>query len=205
MPLVLVLPSTVSSWCLPLNRTRRALPSEQPIGGAVGPTGQRLDGQAVQMLPQPGVAELLGVGVQRVLREGVLGARLAKARLARGIVAGQRPGVLEGFGLAHQPHASARLPQAGVVDLAGRLQPGEQRPFLGTDSPAAAPRRQRRACAWAGRQRNGGAQASGCFLFWMRNKYSRPSIPPSRRPGKHPSRRPFIPRLKIGGFLAHFL
>jgi hypothetical protein len=55
----------------------------------------------------------------------MLGACLAKERLAVGIVAGQRPGVLIGFGLAHQPRASAGLSQAGVVDLAGRLQPGE--------------------------------------------------------------------------------
>ena len=87
------------------------------------------------MLPQPGGAERLGVGVQRVFREAVLGARLAKARLARGIVAGQRPGVLIGFGLAYQPHATASLSQAGVVDLARRLQPGEQRPFLGRLHP----------------------------------------------------------------------
>ena len=87
------------------------------------------------MLPQPGVPELLGVGVQCVLRKAVLGARLPEALLPRGIVAGQRSGVLIGFGLAHQAHASARLPQAGVVDLAGRFQPGEQHPFLGTTYP----------------------------------------------------------------------
>ena len=62
------------------------------------------------MLSEPGMPELLGVGVQRILRKGVLGAGLAKALLSRGIVAGQRSGVLKGFGLAHQPHASARLP-----------------------------------------------------------------------------------------------
>ena len=87
------------------------------------------------MLSQPGMAELLGVGVQRVLRKAVLGARLPEALLPRGIVAGQRSGVLVGFGLAHQPHASARLAQAGVVDLAGGLQPGEQHPFLGRTDP----------------------------------------------------------------------
>ena len=117
------------------------------------------------MLSQPGVPELLGVGVQRVLREAVLGARLPEALLPRGIVAGQRSGVLVGFGLAHQPHASARLTQAGDADLAGRLQPGEQRPFLGTTHPPRHLADKRRACAWAGRQRNGGAWASRCFLF----------------------------------------
>jgi hypothetical protein len=44
-----------------------SLAPQQPIGGAVGPTGQRLDDEAVQVLAQPGLAELLGVGVQRVL------------------------------------------------------------------------------------------------------------------------------------------
>jgi hypothetical protein len=65
----------------------------------------------------------------------VLRTRLAEAHLPCGIVKGQRPGVLEGFGLADQPHASAGLPGAGVVDLASGLQPGEQRPFLGGRDP----------------------------------------------------------------------
>ena len=110
MPLVLVLPSTVSSWCLPHAPDPARLPHEQPIGGAVGPSGQRLDRQAVQMLPQPGVPELLGIVVQRILRAGVLGAGLPEALLPRGIIAWQRSGVLVGFGLADQPHTSARLP-----------------------------------------------------------------------------------------------
>ena len=117
------------------------------------------------MLPQPGVPELLGVGVQRILGKAVLGARLPEALLPRGIIAGQRSGVLVGFGLAHQPHAFARLPQAGDADLAGGFQPGEQHPFLGTTDSASAPRRQTTACAWAGLQRNGGAWASSYFLF----------------------------------------
>ena len=42
------------------------LPQEQPIGGAVRATGEGLDDEAVQMLAQPGMAELLGRGVQGV-------------------------------------------------------------------------------------------------------------------------------------------
>jgi hypothetical protein len=61
----------------------------------------------------------------------VLGTGLSEALLPRGIVTGQRSGVLVGLGLAHQPRPLARLAQAGVVDLAGGLQPGQQRPFLG--------------------------------------------------------------------------
>ena len=135
----------------------------------------------------------------------VLGARLPEALLPRGIVAGQRSGVLVGFGLAHQPHASARLPWTGIVDLAGCFQPGEQHPFLDTTNSASAPRRQTRACVWAGRQRHGDAQASGCSLYWMRNRYSLPSIPPSARRGNHPSRRPFIPRRPDRGLVFPFL
>ena len=149
MPLVLVLPSTVSNWCLPHAPDPAGLPHEQPIGGLIGARGQRLDGEAVQVLPQPGVPELLGVGVQRILRAGVLGARLPEALLPRGIIAGQRSGVLVGFGLAHQPHTLARLPQASVVDLAGGLQPGEQCLFLGTtDSAAHLADKRRRAFRW---------------------------------------------------------
>ena len=82
------------------------------------------------MRSQPGVAELHRVGVQRVLGETVLGARRAKALFPRGIVAGQRPGVLEGFGLAHQPHPLAGLTQAGGSDLPCCLQAREQRVLL---------------------------------------------------------------------------
>jgi hypothetical protein len=96
-------------------------PHEQPMGGAVGPTGQGLDGQTVQVFPEPGGAKRLGVGVERMLRAAVLGTGLGEERLACGIVAGQRPGVLEGFGFAHQPHALARLSQAGGSDLASSV------------------------------------------------------------------------------------
>ncbi len=132
---MLVLPSTVSSWCLPHAPHPAGLAQQQPVGSAVGAARQRLDDQAVQVLSQPGMPELLGIGVQRVLRAVVLGTRFAKAHLSCGIVARQGPGVLEGLGLADQLHAAAGLAQAGVVDLASGLQAGEQRPFLSRRDP----------------------------------------------------------------------
>jgi hypothetical protein len=65
----------------------------------------------------------------------VLGTRLAKERLAVRMITGERSGVLEGLGRAHEAHPGAGLPQAGVVDLAGGLEPGEQRAFLGRAHP----------------------------------------------------------------------
>ena len=79
--------------------------------------------------------KLLGVGVQGVFGTAVLRAGLGKEHLARGIVAGQRSGVLVSFGLTDQPNAGTRLAQAGIVDLAGGLQAGEQRPLLGRAHP----------------------------------------------------------------------
>ena len=55
-----------------------SLAQQQPVGGAVGPSGQCLDRQAVQVRSQPGVPELLGVGVQRILRKAVLSARASR-------------------------------------------------------------------------------------------------------------------------------
>src|ERR1051326_5210878 len=73
--------------------------------------------------------------MQGILRAGVLCTSLGKERLPCGFVAGQRSGALEGIGLADQPHASAALSQAGVVDLTGGLQTGEQHSFLGRADP----------------------------------------------------------------------
>src|SRR5258708_12303774 len=87
------------------------------------------------MISQPDMPHGLDVGVERIVAERVLGAGLGKERLACGIVAGQGPCALKRLGLAHQPYALTCLTQAGVVDLAGRLEPGEQRPFLGTADP----------------------------------------------------------------------
>ena len=111
------------------------------------------------MLPQPGVPKLLGIGLQRVVRKGVLRPGLRKEARALGVVAGERPSPLEGFGLAHEPHPLACLTQAGVVDLPRRFQASEQGALLGEGSPAAAPHTQRRACAWEHRQRFGSGQA----------------------------------------------
>ncbi len=173
---------------------------QQQVGGAVGAAGQGLDDEAVQMLPQPGLAELLGVGVQRILGKAVLGTRLAKERLARGIVTGQCPGVLEGFGLAHQPHAPAGLAQAGDADLAGRLQPGEQRPFLGWSDPQRhLAHKGGRALGWivsgTGTRRHQGAPSSECRTEVLDPVYHRQPAEANRAAGDHSS-----PDLKSGAF-----
>ena len=55
----------------------------------------------------------------------------SKEARALGVVAGEDPSALEGFGLTHEPDPLACLTQAGVVDLAGRFQAGQQHPLLG--------------------------------------------------------------------------
>ena len=88
--------------------------------------------------PSQDEAKLLRIGVQGVFGAAALDTRLPKVCLGGGIVARERPGVLIGFGLAHQSHASAGLSQAGDAELAGRLQratasvPGQGSPGIGT-------------------------------------------------------------------------
>ena len=59
----------------------------------------------------------------------------SKEARALGVVAGEDPSALEGFGLAHEPDPLASFTQAGVVHLAGGLQAGEQGAFLGRAHP----------------------------------------------------------------------
>ena len=143
--------------------------------------------------------------MERIFREDVLGAGLGKVRLPRGIIAGQRPGVLVGFGLAYQPYASARLPQAGVVRLAGGLEPSQQRLILGTAHP-------QRHLADEEEVRVGGSSAErgrlGITLLPLlnENRYSRTSLPQTKRPSKDPNQRPCIPRRQDrGARTSHFL
>ena len=103
---------------------------KQPIGSAIGAARQLLDDMAVQMLAQPGVSKLLGKRLQREVREGMLRSCRSKEARALGIVPGKRPRLLEGFGLAHEPHPLAGLAQAGVVDRSCRFQASEQRVLL---------------------------------------------------------------------------
>jgi hypothetical protein len=104
---------------------------QQPVGSAIGARRQPLEDVTVQMLAQPGVAKLLGIRLQRVVREGMLCPGRAKEGRALRVVPGKRPSPLEGFGLAHQLHSLARFTQAGIVGLAGRFQASEQDAFLG--------------------------------------------------------------------------
>jgi hypothetical protein len=101
----------------------------------------RCEDVAVQMLAQPGVAELLGIRLQRVVREGVLLPGRSKEGRALGVVPGEGPRPLEGFGLAHQLHPLACLTQAGGSDLAGCFQAYEQDALLSRVHPASAPLR----------------------------------------------------------------
>jgi hypothetical protein len=101
---------------------------------------------AVQMLPRPGVPKRLGIRLQREVREGVLRSSRSKEARALGILFGQGPRLLEGFGLPHKLDPRARLTQAGVVDLAGGFQASEQGAFLGRSHSASGPRTQTTAC-----------------------------------------------------------
>ena len=87
------------------------------------------------MLPKPGVSKLLGMRLQCVVREGVLGPCRSKEARALGVGAGEDPSVLERFGLAHEPDPLACLSQAGVIDLACRFQASEQDALLGRVHP----------------------------------------------------------------------
>jgi hypothetical protein len=89
-----------------------------------------LEDVAVQMLPRPGVSKLLGICLQRVVREGMLCPGRSKEWRALGIIFGQGPSAPEGFGLPHEPDSLACLTQAGVVDLARCFQASEQCVFL---------------------------------------------------------------------------
>ncbi len=60
---------------------------------------------------------------------------LSKERLACGIGAGQGACTLKHLGLAYQPDARPRFPQAGIIDLPGRLQACHEDPFLGRGHP----------------------------------------------------------------------
>ena len=150
------------------------------------------------MLAQPRMAKLLGVGVQGIFGKGVLSARLAKDAFRAGASGGSVLRMLKGFGLPHQPHPLPRFSQAGVVDLAGRLQPSAQSPFLGTGRP------QRhlayeggRALGWVGSRTSLGSH--GHLVVWMRNICSYPEYTTGRLRRQSVTRKPFIPRLKIGG------
>ena len=74
--------------------------------------------------------KLLGMRLQRIVREGVLRSCRSKEARALGIVPGKRPRLLEGFGLPHEADPFAGFTQAGVVDLSRRFQPSEQRALL---------------------------------------------------------------------------
>ena len=129
----------------------------------------------------------------------MLGPGRSKEARALGVVPGKRPRCSKGFGLAHELHPLACLAQAGGSDLAGCFQASEQDAFLSRAHSASAPHRQRRACAWEHRQRFGSGQAwvpraaasKTIVLVLMRAHYAR-----SSNTGR---RRPFIPRLKLGG------
>ena len=82
------------------------------------------------MLSQPGVPKRLRIGLQRVVREGVLRSSRSKEARTLGVVAGEGPRPLEGFGLAREEHPRACLAQAGVVDLPRRFQTREQRVLI---------------------------------------------------------------------------
>ena len=66
-------------------------------------------------------------------RDAVLGARLPGALLPRGIVAGQRSGVLVGFGLAHQPHPACEPDPGRHCRPGGPLPAGRAAPVPGHD------------------------------------------------------------------------
>ena len=106
------------------------------LGGEVGAGGDLLDGVAIQMLAQPGMAKLNGVGVQVIF---------LKARLHVSFSESVRTllGRLRVLGAARQfagrlihgrfPQASQAfecLAQASVVDLPRTIQPNQQAPLI---------------------------------------------------------------------------
>src|SRR5258706_7053278 len=93
------------------------LAQQQAVGRVIRPAGEFLDGQAIQMVSQPGPSERLRIGMQRIRRKSVLAPSLGKEPFPLRILAGQRPSALEGFGLAHQPRPNAGLSQTGIVHL----------------------------------------------------------------------------------------
>jgi len=95
-------------------------------------------------------------GDQNRILDDLLGAGLGEEDFALGILSREDSGALERFRLADQAPPLPCLAQAGIVDLAGRFEPGQQGAFLGMADP------QRHladkggcACGWVGRQRIG--------------------------------------------------
>ena len=86
------------------------LSQQQSVGSLIGTGGQLLAGIAIEVLAQPGLAELIGIGVQAVLRAGVGHPRLGKERAAGGIVFGEGPSPLEGLGLSDEADPSPGFP-----------------------------------------------------------------------------------------------
>jgi len=93
------------------------LAQQHTVGRVIRPAGQFLEGQAIEMVSQPGPSEWLRIGMQRIRRKSVLAPSLGKEPFPLRILAGQRPSALEGFGLAHQPRPNAGLSQTGSVHL----------------------------------------------------------------------------------------
>jgi len=108
---------------------------QQPIRSAIGARRQFLDGEAIEVAAQPTCTKLFRIRVQRVCRIEMLGAGLGEEDFALGIVSREDSGALERFRLADQAPPLPRLAQAGIVDLAGRFEPGQQGAFLGMADP----------------------------------------------------------------------
>src|SRR5258708_6615802 len=102
------------------------LPKYQAIGCLVGPRGQLLRGQAVEMLANPGLPDRSRVDVQIVFPKVETLARLGKKPLALRIVWGQGSRPLEELRLTHQRDSPLGFAQAGVVHLARSFQPGKE-------------------------------------------------------------------------------
>jgi hypothetical protein len=110
MPLVLVLPSTVSSWWRPYAPHAAGLPEQQPVGGLIGTGGEFLAGIAVEVVAQPGLAQLICIGMQAVLRTGEGPPGLGKERAPSRILFGQGASPVEGLGLADEADAPFGFP-----------------------------------------------------------------------------------------------
>ena len=77
-------------------------PQQQSVGGLIGARGELLTGVTVQVLAQPGLPELIGIGMQGVFRAGRGCPGLGKERAPGRITFGERACSLEGPGLSDE-------------------------------------------------------------------------------------------------------
>jgi len=127
----IVLPLHGIHLVLTLKSHAFGLSHEHFMSSLIGPAGDFLHGQTIEVLSQPGVSECACIGVEGIVVELVGGTGFRKAESTSRIVFGQGICLLKALRLADETDAPCSFPKTGIIDLPGRFQPREQGALLG--------------------------------------------------------------------------